>query len=333
MYTIVSKLEHIEQLLQEQQQMYRESGTLRAPTRKPVLIMTFGPTGVGKSALARAAAAYERVDYSKCVTTLVDDLVENDRVYKEKVDLIIEKYTLEKDGSILLKPSEKMFKEFGQAYVASRFQMGCRETKPEDPTWNCNKQNDLRLFDAIDKGKDIIFETTGAGSRDGEHFFKNDYQWLYDKVNGKYRIVAVFATVTFCELVRRNKRRAVNDLIKYIQNRDGPAPRLPNVLDDKDNNVYRRLTALISQIMDEMTTSCLHPSCRAGGIAGCSCSVDRILIYNNNGDRLQLQLQYNKDMPVDAEQKRHELKNILGIMMHMATTRCAEDQRRDTAGS
>ena len=49
---------------------------------------------MGKSALARGAALLEKIDYNECVVTLVDDLVENDQVYKEKVNEIIKKYKL-----------------------------------------------------------------------------------------------------------------------------------------------------------------------------------------------------------------------------------------------
>jgi hypothetical protein len=368
-YNILSRLDTI---------MYAST-----PTQKPVLIMTFGPTGVGKSVMARAAASLEKIEYSECVSTLVDDLVTNDSVYKQQVNDIIGTYGLRKDSSILLSPPKHLFEQFGKAYHDSRFEMGCRDMNPDDEKWNCDRQNDFILSRAIEDGKNIIFETTGAGTRGGK-FFKNEYQWLYDRVKDKYRIVAVFATVRFCELVRRNKDRAVEDLEKYIQNENGPAPRLPNVLDDAHNDVYRKLNALISEVMMDMTTSCFVSSCvkstlgfkwqgigserpdngeeltnvglskaltqkieftedewqgfrihglltkhvvRAGNeyfkpvaITGCSCPVDRILIYNNNGSSLQLQVKYDKGMPFDVE--KDVLQNIMGILNKMKKTVC-----------
>lgn len=300
--------------------------------RKPVIIMTFGPTGAGKTGLAKKAAEYEKINYEDCVLTLVDDLVENDSVYKRKIDEIIKKYDLENKPQLLSYPSDELFQAFGEAYVASRFQMGCRDIKPDDDsinhysskigeitTWSCNKQNDMKLFRAIDEGKNIIFETTGASVRDG-NFAKNDYGWLYTTVKPKYRIVAAFATVTFCELVRRNKTRAVDELEMYIKNRNGPAPRLPDVIDDNDKSIYRKLTTLIIEVMKDITQDCLTAECSRN--VSCSCPFDSILIYNNNGNKLQLVLEFNKIEPFDVEQKKHELTNILGTLMRIPKEVC-----------
>lgn len=50
----------------------------------PVLIITFGPTGVGKSRLATDVASKMGIRQGDYVTARVDDLVEKDPEYKKK---------------------------------------------------------------------------------------------------------------------------------------------------------------------------------------------------------------------------------------------------------
>ena len=106
------------------------------------------------------------------------------------------------------------------------------------------------LRDAIHEKKNIVFETTGARKQE-DTFQPVDMTWLYHLVKPVYHIVAAFSHVNFCELVRRNKSRAMRQMNEYIEgNINGkqgtvPAPRLPNVLDDKDHTEYRKLTKII----------------------------------------------------------------------------------------
>ena len=59
--------------------------------RKPLLIITMGPTGSGKSSLASAAANELGIrDFHNAKAFLIDDYVEADIRYKQRVHEIID---------------------------------------------------------------------------------------------------------------------------------------------------------------------------------------------------------------------------------------------------
>ena len=165
-------------------------GAVYRETKKTTLIMTFGPTGAGKAGLAVAAANH--LNIKVYVPALIDDLVENDKLYKLKVNAIIGKFGLKENQNLLLNPSDALFTAFGDAYVSTRFKLGCAGTIPqgiEPSNWNCNEQNDMILRDAIHEKKNIVFETTGARKQE-DTFQPVDMTWLYHLVKPVYHVEA-----------------------------------------------------------------------------------------------------------------------------------------------
>jgi hypothetical protein len=196
----------------------------------PYIIITNGPTGSGKSSLIeKVIDNYNlKTNYTKI---LIDDIIEMHPRYKSMIDEIIKTIC---NGNLeicqnlqnsLLNPNPVFLEQFNESYKSTR------ELKPCLPQTNknCNGYNDDLLKNAIKNRENIVFETTG------KYFVK----WIFDmisdiknqKQNGnEYQIYYAYTILDFCELINRNKTRAVNTTTKYLKNRiHNPAPRLPNV--------------------------------------------------------------------------------------------------------
>ena len=136
--------------------------------------------------------------------------------------------------------------------------------------------------------------------------------------------MAAFSLVNFCEQVGRNKSRAMRQIKKYIkESTDGkqgtvPAPRLPNVLDDKDHKEYRKLTKIIKTVLDDLISECLAQECVQGDKC-CKCEVDEILIYDNNKKEHELAFSYRKG---ESLKTRDKLNHILTTMMIIPDNEC-----------
>lgn len=307
MYSILHKLECIENKLD--QPLYRK---ILSKVKKPVLAMTFGPTGAGKSKMGRQVM--DKYNETEFVQILIDDLVENDYKYKESVKKIIQKYKLnhnETAQSLLSDPPIELFDAFSQAYANVRFKTGCRTNKRDEEEWNCNQENDEILGRALENKQNIVFEMTGTYSP----------TWLYDMSRPhNYLIVASYSLVTFCSLIQRNKSRAINDLKYFLEDtQKHSAPRLPNVLDgeEKQKQIYRKLMEDIKKVLDELLQNCLE--CNTNTM-DCKCPVDEILLFDNNGAELKEAFHYSKY--ANDGVKKEQVMDILAVLMRIPKGRC-----------
>lgn len=209
------------------------------------------------------------IDPRSIVKILVDDLVENDPKYKEKVRGIITAVTAtcnvtEKEACVRSKfdnPDDVLFKMFSDAYFNSRKTPGCIE--PTNGT--CDQVNDQQLNDAIASHKNIIFEFTGQYIP----------SWLLSPtfITEEYNIIFSYSLVNFTNLVVRNKSRAYEGL-KTFEN-GGPAFRLPNV----SQSAFIPILGKIHEVLLELYSSCIvsYNEEKCG-----SRKIDQLLLFDNN---------------------------------------------------
>ena len=186
----------------------------------PFSIITHGPTGSGKTGLVNKTINHYGLSETY-KTFLIDDLIEQNPHYKTAIDDLIHSEckanTLcETLKSKLLDPTEEMYEKFGTLYMKYRGKTGDKWCDGKQKT--CDSLLDDMLDQAITDKVNIVFETVGT-------YYVS---WLVDKL-AAYDVYFAFTVLDFCENVRRNKTRAVEQLGSYITDRTNPAPRLPNV--------------------------------------------------------------------------------------------------------
>lgn len=301
MYTFVSKLDSL----------LKESVCSGILIDKNFLIVAKGSTGAGKSTLAKKSA--EHLRSKKFVNIRIDDLVENDKLYKEKVNKIIQEYRLgERYEELLLHPTNELLEDFGDAYISVRKELGCQEFRYErkigkDDPWSCDKENNAKLADALRDKQNIVFETTGTYIP----------FWLYDMARlHKYEIVVAYSLVNFCDLVKRNKSRAATMFIAYMRDRQNtPAPRLPDVKDDAEHKSFRKLYKKIRDVLNQLLKSCVTKD------ASKECPVDRILLFDNNGTEMRMVYEYKRGDPVNRNAMK-ELNFLLNKLLFLKEESC-----------
>ena len=235
------------------------------------LIVTNGATGSGKSSLIKKTISHYNLS-NKYSQFLIDDLIENNEHYKKAIDkLILEEcksdILCDKLRGRLENPDGQMYQKFGTLYMKYRGKSTPQEEWCDDKKKTCDQLLDDMLGDAIQRGKNIVFETVGTYYVD----------WLISKLHDKnpdsYEVFYAFTIVDFCENIRRNKTRAVDSMASYIKNKQGnPAPRLPDVSEDP----FRKNIQLIQENLEKIVLG------KASG--GCS-KVDHIVVFNNNVSR------------------------------------------------
>jgi len=227
---------------------------LKKLKRQPILIITMGPTGSGKSNLAELVK--HRMGVSTATKILIDDLVENDSAYKESVNNIIANAEFPHGmASGLTDPSESLLQMFQNAYRARRVDL--------DP------KNESLLDIAMRRKENIVFEMMGTYIP----------TWLFEKAT-KYRIVVAYSLVRFCQLIDRNTMRASESMNHYLRDtRRNPAPRLPDIKNTTSHNKFRTTVASIQNVLNELLETCGHPK---------QCPVEQILVYDNNPKEMTL---------------------------------------------
>jgi hypothetical protein len=253
-----------------------------------VLLITVGPTGSGKTALAKAASK-KVAPKARLRSFLIDDDIENDPVYIKRVRAILKDVGAE----ALRAPTVEILRRFEEAYWQTRTQYGCVEARKRmtseimgNPTatspdifhvsGGCDSAFDLRLSRAISMGDNILFETTGLSYP----------KWLVEATHGRYRVVIAYTTVTFDKLLARNKSRAYDDAVKFLRGLGG-APRLADLGDEfksKVSKIERGLKELKSHKCWESDTHLKKKSVEHCG----KVPIDTLLVYNNSGANIQL---------------------------------------------
>ena len=266
----------------------REEFEKASSESQPTLIITLGPTGSGKATLMYEAA--EEVGVRKFERVLIDDLVENNEDYKAFIRDIILTHPFPK-GMVqaLLDPDEKLLQAFASAYFAARKGQA-----------QLDKRNDSILESAFNAKKHIVFEMTGT------YYPK----WLIEMGQANnYRIVAAYSLVNFCELVKRNTNRAVMAMRDFLNDTYiVPAPRLPNVLDDADNTVYRTSVQTIRSFLLQLVEKCEPGKSSAG------CGVDQVLIFDNNTQPMKLLVNLVSGAYTDADGNDLDVANVVAAI-------------------
>ena len=102
---------------------------------RPFLLVTNGPTGSGKTGLIhKTLQHYDRLE-SNYQTFLIDDIIENNTHYKQRIKQIIKRECGSQTLCPALRqklsnPNAEFYKEFGQAYFETRKGKGyCKKSR------------------------------------------------------------------------------------------------------------------------------------------------------------------------------------------------------------
>ena len=205
----------------------------------PVCVMTFGPTGAGKSHLHESAMlvlngevpGFEVVP-SAWKMILIDDIVAGGEgvvpsvTYREKLEEIFNEVlegnqdnVEERLVRLFTKPRASELKLFSNAYYAARKGNPCR---PHAKDTNCDGYNDKRLTDAVSRGENVVIEMMGT--------YKPE--WVYDilsKAPVEYSVVLAVSCVNSIDaLIKRNLVRA-EETARGLLNSEGGLTTLDDV--------------------------------------------------------------------------------------------------------
>ena len=213
----------------------------------PYLIITAGPTGSGKGSLPIKIITYLNLNENDRVNILIDDLVESQETYKKRIKDIINDYCQENKLCNRLKykiknPDNEILNKFSDAYFNIRKNKGCNNTLK-----SCDDINSEKLKKAFTEGENIIFETTG------KYYPSWIFKYNMEMLNKwKYQVIMAWTIADWCELVKRNKSRAILSFEKFIEDENSPGPRLPDVRPDN----YKRLAKIINDVFYRIAFNC-----------------------------------------------------------------------------
>ena len=257
----------------------------------PYIIVTLGPTGSGKTTMINKTISSLGLDpnYNKF---LVDDLVENNDKYKEKVFSITENIMRQcksehifclddkcekcDTSKYYLNPTPELLLKFNDAYREVRRGPNC----VKDSELNCDLFNDVGLRDAIENNKNIVFETTGL----------NIPNWLLSSppepqiarfINSKYTVIFAYSFVHFTELIQRNKKRLLESIVEFTEDRTKPGPRFPDI----ERNEFKKTVSKIKETLLKLYDICVvtHDSKQCG-----TTKIEKLLLFDNNGLEMTL---------------------------------------------
>lgn len=205
---------------------------------KPYLIIVAGPTASGKGSAPGKIQNMLHLSTNH-QTVLIDNLVEANPHYRAGVQEFIhtkrqERLSNDDIDNIFSNPTPEIIETFNNLYFESRKNTDCHtgeliESNKEHPSSDtCDAVNDAILDNAFKNYENIVFETTGEWWP-GWLFHKYD---SYIK-NGNYDIIMAYSIVSLCELLFRNKSRAVQSIRNFLKNDKGTPPRLPDIRLDK----------------------------------------------------------------------------------------------------
>lgn len=264
---------------------------------QPYIIVTLGPTGSGKTSLISETISYLNLepDYVKI---LIDDLVENNRVYKQEVLSIIKgvlskckeegKYCKnaecdECDTSYYyLNPTDELLEKFSEAYFSTRRGPNC----VQDSEHPCDKIINDRLNRAIYSNQNIVFETTGGYIP----------TWLLSSpfISSRYQIIFTYSIVQFDKLIKRNIDRTIKAIDAFFNDQTRPGPRLPDVRHHR----FKKTVSVIKDVLLNLYDKCIISF--DDGICGTE-KIDTLLIFDNSGEKMKLAFDSNSDRLSDAE--------------------------------
>lgn len=243
---------------------------------KPYLIITNGATGSGKTGLVTKTKEYYKLK-GRHRKILIDDLIENNSVYKERIDAIIESECKSKTlcnalKDRLLNPDDEFTKKFGNSYFEVRKGKYCGSKVK-----TCDEVLDDMLEKSITRGDNIVFETVGT-------YY---VQWLIDKIpkQKSYEIYYTFSILQFCENVKRNKTRALHQMEEYLEDSKlNPAPRLPDVRPTKMSETLSKIVDNLFNLIAQKITGRLEDIHHIFVVD--NTSKDLVVIYDSDKNKL-----------------------------------------------
>lgn len=277
----------------------------------PVLLITLGPTGSGKSSIPKKVAGILGLSNPEFVEVLIDNLVENHPTYKSDVKKFIDarrqKYKEQHPGlsddeintnlinKFTSEDIDNTIEFFNNTYYKTRNEVNCTQTNTNsDNIITCNRKNDSIFKDAMDAGKNVVFETTGES-------YPN---WIFTTykqqiIASKYQIVFAMNVVEICDLIQRNYNRAKHSLEEFINDPNKPAPRLPDMK-------FETFRAKIEQIVTTFNTNVYNASCDK---IYDGCQIRKFVFDNNsyNGQTLYDSDTAVKDLSVETILAGYEL--------------------------
>jgi hypothetical protein len=238
-------------------------------SQSPTFLIVLGPTGSGKSVLPMKVSKYlgmsKIFNNKKTVKILIDDLVEQSPYYKQFVlkDIASYKTKAERNRSFI-NPSPQKLKAYDKAYFTARSGKPCKINVHD----TCNQFNDKLLEEGLKKGANIVFESTGCFFP--EWIFKYYLEALNKK---KYNVIFAWGAVDLCELLERNKLRALKSVLEFMKNQAKPAPRLPDI-------TRKKYVGLLKEIIETF-----YKAIEEGGYikqtAGVLRKPPRVLVFDN----------------------------------------------------
>lgn len=268
-------------------------------------IITSGPTGSGKTGLIKATLKQifpdkteQEIDQLVIKKLLFDDLVENSRVYKDRVIDIIEEVKekcckeqkcegeeLENCEKEKYTNESETIGEFNEIYMKLKIgESGCEQSgydsvpitqeqldklKLKEKN-NCYNLFNILLEDSLVQKPDIIvFEITG-----------NDittFKWVLDMVPEEYTVIVSYSLVQFDKLLERNSDRAYKDVQTFFNNRDKHAPRVPEIRKTEFLILFEKIRRIASELYRDCFLSHNTDICGKK-------KVNRMLLFDNNED-------------------------------------------------
>jgi hypothetical protein len=246
----------------------------------PTLIITSGPTGSGKSSLLKKTLELifkNKLSENDFKSISIDDYVQNSISYKNKIKNIISDFrcnnTQNSVSCDLVNPSELLLKAFSDAYFEVRSKGPCFE----DDKMSCNNYFDNEMIVAMNKGENIIMETTGQRIP----LWHIESLFKYAPKDRPYNVIFVNSLVNFDELVIRNKTRALQQLTEFIESGfEGPAPRLPDISFEK----YKQSTRDIEKTLITLRNKCMRLTKGTLNICGANENKEDVPLINRSGN-------------------------------------------------
>lgn len=255
-----------------------------------------GPTGSGKTSMANEVIEKENkncisiTDPNKidndmdCYKLLIDDMIENNNYYKNKVDDII-KTNLKCEG---ICDDKKIERFMGDEEALKKFEDSYFDTKNNGCNTNCSVKLDTILKESLESNKNIIIETTGTYFPQWLFGFIKDSGNKYKDSGNKYRIIFALTEVKLDTLLDRLHYRELGSIKKYLEDKkNNPAPR---IIDKKklENNI--KLINKTKQIIIDITK---HNFKNIPEINEKELLPFEFLIYDNNGSKIKLKEEYS----------------------------------------
>ncbi len=247
--------------------------------KQKYFIITSGATGSGKSSLINETLKLLKIENEPYEKILVDDLVENDKKYKDKVNKIISETESECNNEISCKinkyenPSKELLDKFKHAYFTTRKEPGCLNNQDND---SCDILNDKKIKNTLDKH--IIFEFTGSYIP----------TWLlnFDWIHSNYKIIFTYSLVHLNKLIERNKSRAYKAIEEFKNDNSKPAPRLPDISINTFQPIVEGIKNTLIKLYDNCIKSYDDKTCGER-------KIDQLLLFDNNGAKLELKYDSN----------------------------------------